>query len=111
MINLNCIQQEGRTKGNTPTFWHQIKDDLNAHINKGHLCQYAFGQLILRKDKRLWDGATALDEVDPEDCALPTKTEIKAEIAGLSADQSSQAKAAEFQYSDLTTADTKLVKD
>jgi hypothetical protein len=96
MINLNRIQREGKTKGETPTFWHQIKDDLNARVGKGRLYRYAFGQLILRRDKRLWDGATALDEVDPDDCALPTEAEIEAEIAGLSADQSSQAEATEF---------------
>ncbi|KAA1089609.1 hypothetical protein PGT21_024896 [Puccinia graminis f. sp. tritici] len=96
MINLNRIQREGKTKGETPTFWHQIKDDLNARIDKGRLYRYAFGQLILRKDKRLWDGATALDEVDPDDCALPTEAEIEAEIAGLSAEQSSQAEATDF---------------
>ncbi|EFP88122.2 uncharacterized protein PGTG_12569 [Puccinia graminis f. sp. tritici CRL 75-36-700-3] len=96
MINLNRIQRKGKTKGKTPTFWHQIKDDLNARIDKGRLYQYAFGQLILRKDKRLWDGATALDEVDPDDCALPTEAEIEAEIAGLSAEQSSQAEATDF---------------
>ncbi|KAA1074816.1 hypothetical protein PGT21_021863 [Puccinia graminis f. sp. tritici] len=52
--------------------------------------RYAFGQLILAKDERLWDGQTALDEVDPDDCALPTEAEIATEIARLGGDTSTQ---------------------
>ncbi|EFP84885.1 uncharacterized protein PGTG_10356 [Puccinia graminis f. sp. tritici CRL 75-36-700-3] len=91
MIHLNHIQREGKQKGETPTIWHQINDDLNARVGRTRMYRYAFGQIILAKDKRLWDGATTLDKVDPDDCALPTEDEIAAEIARLGGDQSTQA--------------------
>ncbi|EFP84193.2 uncharacterized protein PGTG_10571 [Puccinia graminis f. sp. tritici CRL 75-36-700-3] len=90
MINLNRIQREGKKKGETPTIWHQINDDLNSRVGQTRMYRYAFGQLILAKDERLWDGQTALDEVDPDDCALPTEAEIATEIARLGGDTSTQ---------------------
>ncbi|PLW36921.1 hypothetical protein PCANC_21205 [Puccinia coronata f. sp. avenae] len=80
MINLN--QHQGIIDGDpkTPTFWHQIDDDLQARVGKGRLYKFAFAQLILRKDRALWNGRKTIEDVHAADFALPTENEIAAEI-------------------------------
>jgi hypothetical protein len=80
MINLNQHQRIIDGDPKTPTFWHQTDDDLQAQVGKGRLYKFAFAQLILRKDRALWNGRKTIEDVHAADFALPTENEIAAEI-------------------------------
>jgi hypothetical protein len=45
--------------------------------------KFAFAQLVLRKDRALWNGRRTINEVAVADFALPTKNEIAAELERL----------------------------
>ncbi|PLW48230.1 hypothetical protein PCANC_05265 [Puccinia coronata f. sp. avenae] len=80
MININRHQRNVAGDAKTPTFWHQINDDLQARVGKGEMYKLAFAQLILRKDRTLWNGNNTINDVNPPDFALPTEDEIAAEV-------------------------------
>jgi hypothetical protein len=80
MINLNRHRRDVDGDPKTPTFWHQINDDLKARAGKGKLYKFAFSQLVLRKDCALWNGKQTINVVAVGDFALPTKNEIAAEV-------------------------------
>jgi hypothetical protein len=83
MINLNRHRRHVDGDPKTPTFWHQIDDDLQARAGKGKMYKFAFAQLVLRKDRALWNGRRTINEVAVADFALPTKNEIAAELERL----------------------------
>jgi hypothetical protein len=83
MINLNRHRRDVDGDPKTPTFWHQINDDLKARAGKGKLYKFAFSQLVLRKDRALWNGRQTIYEVAVADFALPTETEIDAALEQL----------------------------
>jgi len=79
MINLNRHQRIENGEAKTPTFWHQIDDDLNMRTGKSRSYRIAFAQLILKKDRALWNGINTINDVSPDDFALPTEEEIQGE--------------------------------
>ena len=79
MININRHLRNVNGEAKTPTFWHQINDDLQARAGKSVAYKVAFAQLILKKDRFLWNGTNTVEDVKPEQFALPTKAEIAAE--------------------------------
>ncbi|KAI9629707.1 hypothetical protein KEM48_012771 [Puccinia striiformis f. sp. tritici PST-130] len=80
--NLLIIKNKG-TKITTPGFWNQIDKDL-AHRSCGtEAYQFAFSNLVLLKDAKVWDGKKGTSNVTAEEAALPTEDEIQAEMQRL----------------------------
>ncbi|KAH9471436.1 hypothetical protein Pst134EA_005336 [Puccinia striiformis f. sp. tritici] len=80
--NLLIIKNKG-TKITTPGFWNQIDKDL-AHRSCGtEAYQFAFSNLVLLKDAKVWDGKKGASDVTAEEAALPTEDEIQAEMQRL----------------------------
>ncbi|PLW24519.1 hypothetical protein PCASD_07480 [Puccinia coronata f. sp. avenae] len=79
MMNWNRHQRQIAADPKTATFWHQVDDDLQARVGKPKTYRFAFAQLVLRKDRALWDGTRTVDDLNDADFALPTEREIAAE--------------------------------
>ncbi|KAI9616122.1 hypothetical protein KEM48_005379 [Puccinia striiformis f. sp. tritici PST-130] len=85
LIHLNQLEHE-RIKGTKnlppPHFWTAIEEDLARRAGKPAIYKYAFGLLILAKDRALWgNDATLAKDITAEQAALPTEEEIEAKIA------------------------------
>ena len=79
MININRHQRRVNGESKTPTFWHQIENDLQSWVGKSVAYKVAFAQLILKKDREIWNGTNTIEDVTPEQFSLPTEAEIAAE--------------------------------
>ncbi|PLW34577.1 hypothetical protein PCANC_19825 [Puccinia coronata f. sp. avenae] len=79
MMNWNRHQRQIAADPKTATFWHQVNSNLQARVGKPKTYRFAFAQLILRKDRALWDGTRTVDNLNDVNFALPTKREIAAE--------------------------------
>ncbi|KAI7964983.1 hypothetical protein MJO29_003081 [Puccinia striiformis f. sp. tritici] len=85
VIHLNQLEHE-RAKGtknpSPPHFWTAIEEDLARRVGKPAIYKYAFGSLIIAKDRALWgNGATLAKDITADQAALPTDEEITAKIA------------------------------
>ncbi|KNZ45213.1 uncharacterized protein VP01_8387g1, partial [Puccinia sorghi] len=65
VINLNRHQRLTDSKG--PKFWHQIDNDLQDRMRQGRIYSFAFAQLILKKDRALWNGTNTVNTVSVDD--------------------------------------------
>ncbi|KAI7961300.1 hypothetical protein MJO28_001789 [Puccinia striiformis f. sp. tritici] len=87
VIHLNQLEHE-RVKGTRnpapPHFWTAVEEDLARRVGKRAIYKYAFGSLIIVKDRALWgNNATLAKDITADRAALPTNEEITAKIAQL----------------------------
>ena len=49
-------------------------------MRQSRVYRFAFAQLVLKKDRSLWNGTNTVESVSPDDVKLPTHEEIEMEM-------------------------------
>ncbi|KNZ61063.1 hypothetical protein VP01_1458g6 [Puccinia sorghi] len=58
-----------------PTFWHQIHNDLQDHMRQGQIYRFLFAQIILKKNRSLWNGTNNVNTVFADEPSHPIRNQ------------------------------------
>ncbi|KNZ59034.1 uncharacterized protein VP01_1812g5 [Puccinia sorghi] len=91
MIHLNQLERVKNCNKETATCCNQIDDDLATQRKKEPIFRLAFGSLIIKKDRELWNGQNTASNVSAQAAALPTEAEIALLMAKGNDDEGNEA--------------------